>query len=113
LPVVGEYIRPNEEKTRICRVPEGEFDFLGYTRARARVLAGPEAAEIVLRLPRMSGFEAIIEEVRFGEDSPLWSNRCEVRTARSYNPSSPRRPSAPPGILRWSKRDQDRVVEIE
>jgi RNA-directed DNA polymerase len=20
----------NEEKTRICRVPEGEFDFLGY-----------------------------------------------------------------------------------
>ena len=21
----------NEEKTRICRVPEGEFDFLGYT----------------------------------------------------------------------------------
>ena len=21
----------SEEKTRICRVPEGEFDFLGYT----------------------------------------------------------------------------------
>jgi hypothetical protein len=21
----------NEEKTRICRVPEGEFDFLGYS----------------------------------------------------------------------------------
>jgi len=21
----------NEEKTRICRVPDGEFDFLGYT----------------------------------------------------------------------------------
>ena len=21
----------NEEKTRICRVPEGEFDFLGHT----------------------------------------------------------------------------------
>ncbi len=21
----------NEEKTRICKVPEGEFDFLGYT----------------------------------------------------------------------------------
>jgi RNA-directed DNA polymerase len=24
----------NEEKTRICRVPEGEFDFLGYTLGR-------------------------------------------------------------------------------
>jgi RNA-directed DNA polymerase len=29
-------IRPgvNEEKTRICRVPDGEFDFLGYTFER-------------------------------------------------------------------------------
>src|SRR5215468_8220209 len=24
----------NEEKTRICRVPDGEFDFLGYTFGR-------------------------------------------------------------------------------
>src|SRR6266568_9098095 len=24
----------NEDKTRICRVPEGEFDFLGYTFGR-------------------------------------------------------------------------------
>ena len=24
----------NEEKTRICRVPNGEFDFLGYTFGR-------------------------------------------------------------------------------
>jgi hypothetical protein len=24
----------NEEKTQICKVPEGEFDFLGYTFGR-------------------------------------------------------------------------------
>ena len=24
----------NEEKTRICRVPDGQFDFLGYTFGR-------------------------------------------------------------------------------
>jgi hypothetical protein len=24
----------NEEKIRICKVPEGEFDFLGYTFVR-------------------------------------------------------------------------------
>jgi RNA-directed DNA polymerase len=32
----------NEEKTRICKVPEGEFDFLGYTYGR-RVLADDRA----------------------------------------------------------------------
>ena len=26
----------NEEKTRICKVPEETFDFLGYTFGRAR-----------------------------------------------------------------------------
>jgi hypothetical protein len=27
-------LRPDEEKTRICKVPEGEFDFVGFTSGR-------------------------------------------------------------------------------
>ena len=27
----------NEEKTRICKVPDGEFDFLGYLLTRSMV----------------------------------------------------------------------------
>jgi RNA-directed DNA polymerase len=27
-------LKVNEEKTRICKIPEGEFDFLDYTFGR-------------------------------------------------------------------------------
>jgi RNA-directed DNA polymerase len=30
----------NEEKTRICRVPDGEFDFLGYSVLQAHTGRG-------------------------------------------------------------------------
>jgi hypothetical protein len=33
----------NEEKTRICKVPEGEFDFLGYTFGRMSAARTGEA----------------------------------------------------------------------
>src|SRR5204862_2244408 len=31
----------NEDKTRICKIPEGEFDFLGYTRSDECILREP------------------------------------------------------------------------
>ena len=40
----------NEEKTRICKVPEGEFDFLGFTFGRMyspRDRPGPPGATTV------------------------------------------------------------------
>jgi hypothetical protein len=30
----------NEEKTRICKVPEGEFDFLGYSVLQRQIERG-------------------------------------------------------------------------
>ena len=38
----------NEEKTRICRVPDGEFDFLGYTFGR---MYSPETGKAPTGLP--------------------------------------------------------------
>ena len=39
----------NEEKTRICRVPDGEFDFLGYTFGR---MYSPETGKARLAIDR-------------------------------------------------------------
>ena len=42
----------NEEKTRICKVPEGEFDFLGYTFGRVqRDNEAERGASIRMRMP--------------------------------------------------------------
>jgi RNA-directed DNA polymerase len=46
----------NEEKTRICKVPEGEFDFLGYTFGRMySARTGKWRATIKVRQQRQSG----------------------------------------------------------
>ena len=51
----------NEEKTRICKVPEGEFDFLGYTFGR-RYSARTGKASIAL-WPSKKSIRRMVEKV--------------------------------------------------
>src|ERR1700749_139373 len=51
----------NEEKTRICKVPEGEFDFLGYTFGRM-FSARTGEARIGYR-PSKKSIERVVEKV--------------------------------------------------
>jgi hypothetical protein len=39
----------NEDKTRICKVPEGEFDFLGFTFGRMYSRTTGQAPEAATR----------------------------------------------------------------
>src|SRR5580692_9801924 len=51
----------NEEKTRICKVPEGEFDFLGYTFGR---MYSPETGKARLALrPSKKSIQRMVETV--------------------------------------------------
>src|SRR5262249_8934070 len=51
----------NEEKTRICRVPEGEFDFLGYTFGR---MYSPETGKARLGYrPSKKSIKRMVERV--------------------------------------------------
>ena len=51
----------NEEKTRICKVPEGEFDFLGYTFGRM-YSARTGQARIGYR-PSKKSIQRVVEKV--------------------------------------------------
>ncbi len=51
----------NEEKTRICKVPEGEFDFLGYTFGRM-FSARTGQARIGYR-PSRKSIQRVVEKV--------------------------------------------------
>jgi RNA-directed DNA polymerase len=51
----------NEEKTRICKVPEGEFDFLGYTFGR-RYSARTGQARLAQR-PSKKSIRRVVEKI--------------------------------------------------
>ena len=50
----------NEDKTRICKVPEGEFDFLGYTFGQISRTTGQ--ARLALR-PSKKSIQRMVETV--------------------------------------------------
>ncbi len=54
-------LRVNEEKTRICKVPEGQFDFLGYTFGRMYSMRTGQA-RIGLR-PSKKSIQRMVREI--------------------------------------------------
>ena len=67
----------NEEKTRICRIPEGEFDFLGYTFGR-HYWARTGEAYLSLR-PSKKSIRHMVEKVHALTDlKTVWQETTEV-----------------------------------
>jgi RNA-directed DNA polymerase len=67
----------NEEKTRICKVPEGEFDFLGYTFGR-RYSAVTGKARIAL-WPSKKSIRRMVEKIHeLTELKTAWQETTEL-----------------------------------
>jgi RNA-directed DNA polymerase len=67
----------NEEKTRICRVPEGEFDFLGFTFGR-RYSAQTGRARIAL-WPSRQSIRRMVEKIHaLTAISMTWQDTTEL-----------------------------------
>jgi hypothetical protein len=66
----------NEDKTRICKIPEGEFDFLGYTFGRmysprtGQARLGQRPSKKVHRQLQLAHDLAQVVQRRFGVASP-------------------------------------------
>jgi group II intron reverse transcriptase/maturase len=67
----------NEEKTRICRVPAGEFDFLGYTFGR---MHSPKTGQAYLGYrPSKKSIRRMVEKIHaLTAPSMTWQDTTEV-----------------------------------
>jgi len=67
----------NEEKTRICRIPEGEFDFLGFTFGRRYSMQTGQAR--VALWPSRKSIRRMVEKVHaLTAASMTWRETTEV-----------------------------------
>ena len=78
----------NEEKTRICKVPEGEFDFLGYTFGRM-YSARTGKARIGYRPSKKSVQRAVAKVHALTDRSETWQETTKLvgklnRTLRGW-----------------------------
>ena len=78
----------NEEKTRICKVPEGEFDFLGYTFGRRY---SPKTGQAYIALwPSKKSIRRMVEKIHELTDLKTgWQETTELvgklnRTLRGW-----------------------------
>jgi len=67
----------NEEKTRICKVPEGEFDFLGYTFGR---MYSPKTGQAYLgHRPSKKSIKRMVEKIHALTVRPgTWQETTEL-----------------------------------
>jgi group II intron reverse transcriptase/maturase len=79
----------NEEKTRICKVPQGQFDFLGYTFGR---LYSPTTGKAYLGMrPSKKSIRRMVEKIHELTDlKTVWQETTEVvgklnRTLRGWS----------------------------
>ena len=67
----------NEEKTRICKVPQGEFDFLGYTFGRVYSAVTGEA--YISYRPSKKSIQRVIESIHeLTDQKTTWQDAAQL-----------------------------------